>query len=385
MSACVFQYYCSASHVQASTSFQQEEFTFTWHINEAKLFLQEIRDQKVWSPAFTVHKIPCNFFLNASMRSLHHYRGVYDNLGPPKSVVKEWYELSLQLECEKDTFLDNANYRSCSRIMFQSSNYKVLASKFSFSVLDHLNVFQAGKTLVNTWFISDGRFKNISDIIKIEAEKFDQCLHSGTLTVQVNAILKFFSNPIESVSKFSIASEPNPNIAMKVLLEEGIFSDVTIRTSTKTFNVHRAVLASHSDVFKRMFEINMREKQEGIVTIPDIEPEVMTELLTYMYTGCAPDLKTHAKEFLLTADKYNISHLQVLCENELKTNLTPANVVEILLIADKCQFKGSSSESLKDVCTKFIKHNPSVYQLDSWKTLKGNCLHLALEIMEFCV
>ena len=98
--------------------------------------------------------------------------------------------------------------------------------------------------------------------------------------------------------------------------------------NTKTFNVHRVVLASHSDVFKRMFEINMQETQEGIVTISDIEPEVMIELLTYMHTGCAPDLKTCTKELLFTADKCNISYLQLLCENELKINLTSANVAE---------------------------------------------------------
>ena len=196
------------------------------------------------------------------------------------------------------------------------------------------------------------------------------------LTVQVCGILNFFSNPIESVSKFSFASETNPIIPMKVMWEEGLFSDVKIKTSKKTFNVHKAVLASHSDIFKRMFEINMREKQEEIVTISDIEPEVMTELLTYMYTGCAPGLKTCAKELFIIADKYNISHLQILCENELKNNLTPANVVEILLIADKLQLKSSASESLKNVCIKFIKYNPSVYQLNSWKKLEKKIIAL---------
>ena len=232
-------------------------------------------------------------------------------------------------------------------------------------MLNHLPAVQAGVTNTNVWFINYGRFQDLHGEIKIEPEKFDQYLHNGTLTLQVCGILNFFSNTIESVSKFSIASEPIPNVPMKAMLEEGLFSDVKIKMSTKTFNVHRVVLASHSDVFKRMFQINMREKQEGIVTISDIEPEVMTELLTYMYTGCAPGLKTHAKELLLTADKYNISHLQVLCENELKINLTSANVAEILEIADKCQLKSSAFESLKNVCTKFIMHNPSVYQLDS--------------------
>ena len=130
-----------------------------------------------------------------------------------------------------------------------------------FFCVDHLNVFQADNTFVNTWFISDGQIKNISATIKIEKKNVDQCLLNGNLTVHFGATLKFFSNPIESVSKFSIASESNPIMPMKVMWEEGLFSDVKIKTSTKTFNVHRAVLASHSDVFKRMFEINMREKR----------------------------------------------------------------------------------------------------------------------------
>ena len=123
MIACVFQYYCSASHVHASTSFQQEEFSFTWHINEAKLFLRD-SFQKIRSPAFTVPRIPCNFFLNASMSSVLHLL---------KSDGPGWYELSLQLECEKDTLLINASIGSSMRV-FQSSIYEVLASKCSFSV-----------------------------------------------------------------------------------------------------------------------------------------------------------------------------------------------------------------------------------------------------------
>ena len=54
-----------------------------------------------------------------------------------------------------------------------------------------------------------------------------------------------------------------------------------------------------------MFEINMKEKEEKRVVISDIDAEVMSDLLSFMYTGSAPNMKAHTKELLLAADKYN--------------------------------------------------------------------------------
>ena len=103
--------------------------------------------------------------------------------------------------------------------------------------------------------------------------------------------------------------------------------------------------------------MNMQEKYQGLLTISDIEPEVLIEFLAYIFTRSAPNLKTSAQGLLLAANKYNILHLQVICENELKMNLTTVNVTEILLLADELPPKSSEHEFLKEVCTKFIKHN----------------------------
>ena len=147
---------------------------------------------------------------------------------PPPSIVpkvpsKGQHELSLSLEC-----LTNKSFDS-TRVTFPLKNDKMLASKFSFGLVHNLAAVQAQTAYCNRTFINNGEFENFFDIIKIQDKKFDQCLHSGTLSVQVSATLNFFSNPIESVSKFSIASETNPIIPMKVMWEEGLFSDVKIK------------------------------------------------------------------------------------------------------------------------------------------------------------
>lgn len=119
----------------------------------------------------------------------------------------------------------------------------------------------------------------------------------------------------------------------------------------------------------------MKEKKEGVVVIFDIDPDVMSDFLSFIYTGSAPNIKKKAKDLLSAADKYNMSNLAALCEKELLTNLTTANVVDVLLIADQLP--------LRVILRDFIKHNSQqVYQSSSWKDLKETSMSLALEVME---
>ena len=64
------------------------------------------------------------------------------------------------------------------------------------------------------------------------------------------------------------------------------------------------------------------------MTISDLDPVVMADLLAYMYTGTAPNVKKLARKLLIAADKYTIPCLLGMCVNELIVNLTPANVAE---------------------------------------------------------
>ena len=135
-------------------------------------------------------------------------------------------------------------------------------------------------------------------------------------------------------------------------------------TPTQTdFYVHKAILASRSPVFAKMFSSDMLESATNSLTLPDIEPDVLKELLTYIYTGECPNIKEHALTLLGQAEKYELSHLKALCEERLSYDLQISNVAKILVLADT--FK---AEQLKRNALLFInEHGHEVQSTDGWE------------------
>ena len=204
-----------------------------------------------------------------------------------------------------------------------------------------------------------------------------QSIPPGPIRIRLNAII--------TSNIYQQKSQDIPGITvqyrlkrMKSMFEEEQFWDTEIKVGDKTFKVHQVILASASEVFHKMFESDMQEKSSGIVEISDVDPAVMSDLLTYIYSGDAPNLKTLAKELMIAADKYNLQDLICICMKQLETNLTSSNVAEISLLADKI-ILGSP---LKNACISYIKNNyASVSQFNSWKFLKDASKELAIEIM----
>ena len=71
----------------------------------------------------------------------------------------------------------------------------------------------------------------------------------------------------------------------------------------KKFKVHKGILAIRSPVFAAMFDHDTKEKQENLIEIPDIKPEVLQALLEHIYTGKVPSMDQYAEELLAAADK----------------------------------------------------------------------------------
>ncbi len=91
------------------------------------------------------------------------------------------------------------------------------------------------------------------------------------------------------------------------LLEDGSFSDFALVVGDQRLPVHKAILAARSPVFAAMFgHIEMDENKNGIVQIKDLEPDVLREMLKFIYTGKTTQLETMADELLSAADKVKI-------------------------------------------------------------------------------
>lgn len=152
---------------------------------------------------------------------------------------------------------------------------------------------------------------------------------------------------------------------MGILFEKSLFADCVLCSGNKEFQVHKAVLACRSPVFAAMFEHGMTEARSDRVIIEDIDPEVLREMLKFMYTGSAPSLERMADELLAAADKYQLERLKVMCEQALCLSLTNESACETLILADL-----HSAEHLKQQAIEYVNlHANEVMESDGWKIL----------------
>jgi len=121
----------------------------------------------------------------------------------------------------------------------------------------------------------------------------------------------------------------------------------------------------------------MEEKKNCRVEVKDVEPDVMAELLRFIYTGkTAANLESMAADLLAAADKYALERLKVMCEEALCNGLTVENVCDVLKIADL-----HSAEQLKAQAIEFIntRHVTDVMETSGWKEMVKSHPHLIAE------
>ena len=151
------------------------------------------------------------------------------------------------------------------------------------------------------------------------------------------------------------------------LFENSQFADVQLYCGGREFQCHKAILAARSQVFQAMFSHDMEEKKNCRVEVKDVEPEVMAELLRFIYTGkTAANLESMAADLLAAADKYALERLKVMCEEALCNGLTVENVCDVLKIADlhsaeqlKAQVNKGSSGLVVEIIEKSFRPSSS--------------------------
>ncbi|CAL1283219.1 unnamed protein product [Larinioides sclopetarius] len=166
------------------------------------------------------------------------------------------------------------------------------------------------------------------------------------------------------------------NDDLKSLFHDDFLSDIKLKTSTKTFSAHKSILSARSPVFKAMFSNNMKEKLTDCVEIKDIDSETVFRMLLYVYTAEIQDLPCeNVCELYRAADIYQILALRDECSTYIKSNLSPINACEVLILADMHQ-----DEYLKASVQEFI-FNHDVLNSEEWKLLIKNHAKLAADTM----
>ena len=215
-----------------------------------------------------------------------------------------------------------------------------------------------------------------------EDSKLNEFLFNDTLTIQVSATLLCISDPTETTLR--VGCDVPANVRGDTMLDlyrDKAFADASIKCRDQVFKVHKAILASQSPVFRKMFEVDMKEKRSGVIEIsdPDVSPEVVSDLVTYLYTANAPGIRTQAKELLKVAHLYEISRLLRMCEDELQKSITAGNVCNLLLLAEL-----HAAQDLKTKCMEFIHLNSrSMRKTQGWQEIKDKAPGLLCEVLEY--
>ena len=111
----------------------------------------------------------------------------------------------------------------------------------------------------------------------------------------------------------------------------------------------------------------MREKLTNCFEIKDMDPEVLAEVLRFLYTGRALNLENMAIDLLAVANMFLLDRLREMCEEAMYNNLTVENVCEALILADRHladQLKARSIEFIVSHASKVVR-TPGLRQMMS--------------------
>ena len=88
-----------------------------------------------------------------------------------------------------------------------------------------------------------------------------------------------------------VAANPLPTKNIGTLIfERGKLTDFKILANGVILEAHMVVLAAMSPVFDAMVMRNTKERNLGLVNIPDIQLDTLEELLKFCYSGEAPPI-----------------------------------------------------------------------------------------------
>ena len=161
------------------------------------------------------------------------------------------------------------------------------------------------------------------------------------------------------------------------------FEDVDIECGDKVFHTHRVILATHSPVFRAMFQADMKEKIMKKVNIIGIRPEVVAEMLHFIYTGVTNKevAEADAGELLAVANQYQLDDLKRMCERVLCSSIRVENCIEYMVLGHLHEAPQLKRNAMRTVSWNFL----NIRDTDVYKDLTKQHPDLVLELTQSMV
>jgi speckle-type POZ protein len=210
---------------------------------------------------------------------------------------------------------------------------------------------------------------------------------------EVNVITGFHAEDVASTAVAKAAAAacvrvPPPDLSRNFgeLLRSELGADVRFRVDGEDFAAHRCVLAVRSPVFQAQLFGAMKEAEHCWVEIDDMRADVFRNLLHFIYTDALPkpdepqEEAFMAQHLLVSADRYGMERLKLICEDILCKHIDVSTVATTLALADQHRCQG-----LKEACFQFLKKSPgslnAVMATDGFDHLANSCPAIIKELM----
>ena len=187
--------------------------------------------------------------------------------------------------------------------------------------------------------------------------------------------------PISEAEQASFCVELMKRLNMQ--RRQDYLCDITlVAKEGKEFKAHRNVLSAVSPFFAKLFQSEMKGKEEGIIRFEEISASILDDVLEFIYTG---HVEIHdeqsAKDLIMAADFLLLVCLKTLAERFLEQLLTNSNCISTFYFAEKYQ-----CEELVAKTRKFVHENfASVAELDEFLELEAEEVGRWISSDEICV
>jgi len=236
-----------------------------------------------------------------------------------------------------------------------------------------------GCNMMRTWIVGRDKMEKSWFFTNwVQIHKFNECVQPDH-TLQIIFCIDVY----EVRPEFELPATENSIVAS--LFDSGKQSDVEIRSSEKTFQCHKCILAMHSEVFERMFQSNMEESLSNSVEISDIDSKSLEIFLRFLYTLKLPsNLSPKTLEaVMLCADKYSVEPLVVEALGKLigviSIDTASTAFVKCIKYGSVLQARGFKAKLLD-----FIGRNlKAVCNTPGWKQATSTYPQISQDILEY--
>lgn len=210
---------------------------------------------------------------------------------------------------------------------------------FDLMILDHVD---ASKSLIRAtqrshyeWNASDGGkdwgYQNLIPHDEL-LEKSNNFTKNGQINFVV--VIRMRKALVQDINDGTLLTEYN-----------ALFSEMTLHnretvhlscSDGKSISALKKIICSKSEVFQKMFDIDMTEKSQGSVNIIDFDSEVMSELVYFVYFGNVREsiLENIDIQLYQAAEVNMIEGLKEICVKSINNRLSIQNVPEIIEFAN---------------------------------------------------